>query len=197
MNHKYDFQGGDITYNDEHYQALVGKDQGTSDVDDSSESLWEQIEDFLLPGGPSKEVMSNKTIRSNVSHAIIKFFADALKKLERGTVDGLGNPVPKCPELIRILTSESITSSEKDTIRNVIKTSISKALNLSGLPRTKVFISDSNRYIPGPTPSVHIGIDYEDVDVISNVKLQTSGTVRTVRGSGTLRESEDRTLRGE
>jgi hypothetical protein len=202
---KLSFDGNDKTYLYEDILRLLAtdenKNQSKDPTEENSADSWEQVRDFISTLLPSDETTSDHNgPKMNLVKWVLLAFEDAYRLYSQNTVDSDGEDVIKPPELVRVLVTENMSSSERESLRLNIKRILAKSLNVTGLPKIPIYLSASNRNIMGPAPAIHIGIDYEEVDLIPDASMGATGnrTIRTSRGvlEPTLRQNSTRTRRG-
>ncbi len=186
-------QGKDKTYTNTEYQDVYRqfKQKQAKGLEQQGEkrSFFSTILDRWLEEG--REMIDvfltsqeeSVSIDDNLPHAVLLTFEDAYEQFGVGGIDNKGQPVRKCPLVVRVLVTGILDNKSKIHIKKNIVDIIHKTLDETGLPPVDIFISDDNRYIPAPPPAIHIGIDYEPADLIPIDKsMKAIGTIRTSRG---------------
>jgi hypothetical protein len=185
-------EGEGITYTNDEYQEIYRR----YDKAAKSPSSLQKGRGFIqnIFGGWAEEIRELSEVLStssdemisidqNWGQAILYTFQDAYSKMGRGTINEEGKPVGRCPELVRILVTGILDDQTKMVIRKNIVRVVKESLDQLGIPTVPVFISDDNHNIKATKPAIHIGIDYERIELmVQDKKLQTPGTVRTSRG---------------
>ena len=140
---KLSFEGNDKTYLYEDILRLLAtdenKNQSKNPTEKNSADSWEQVRDFISTLLPSDETtVDHNGPKMNLVKWVLLAFEDAYRLYSQNTVDSDGEDVIKPPELVRVLVTENMSSSERESLRLNIKRILAKSLNVTGLPKIPI-----------------------------------------------------------
>ncbi len=190
----------DKTFTEEEQQELLKKyyasietpvstsSKSKKDSQQAKEGFVSKLEDILDEMLPEEEIVtptqttSTHKVLVNRVRTIQLCVAQVLEDYPQFTVGLDGENERRKPSLLRILLAERLTLNDKFVLTNITKEVLKKELGLFGSWKGPVYISDNNPNLGQGDKLIHIGVDYEPVDLVKENSGNGSKGVRTKRG---------------